>query len=95
MKHVGSIERTMKARRTYKKIKIFLVKNMIPGSDIKELKDGRIVDVAPKYDVLYRWTNGALCYTLAEIKADIDAFFKLCGSCGIEPEMVVETLNQE
>lgn len=85
----------MKAHRTHKKVKIFLVKNMITGSNFKILKDGRIVDTAPKFDVFYRWTNGALCYTLKEIKADIDAFFKLCKSYDIDQEMVVATLNQE
>ena len=61
-----------RAYRNHRGIKIYREKVMICGSDIKELLDGRFVPATPKYDVWYKQSDGARCYTLKEVKKDID-----------------------
>jgi len=62
--------------RTYLGVIIYKEKEKVPGSDLRELKDGRLIECAPIYDTWYKYTGGIRCYTLQECKESIDSIFR-------------------
>lgn len=66
----------MKTYRNYLGVNIFRVKTTIPGSDIRELKDGRMVECNPKYEVSYQFAGSYPYETLKECKESILTVFE-------------------
>jgi len=48
----------------------------------------------PKYEVFYRWADGALCTTLDELKQDVRDILEQARLRDIEEELMVEELNR-
>ena len=60
----------------YRGVIITKEREMIPGSNIKELKDGRFVECKPKfYPPVYKYAGSYPYSTLKECKESIDAVF--------------------
>ena len=80
----------------YKGVKILRVKEMICGSDCKELKNGTLRNCKPKYDIYYQYPNGALHDTRDEVKESIDTVMQQCieHDC-YEKKMFIEIMNKE
>lgn len=76
---------------------IHKVKDIIPGSDLKELKDGRLVPCKPQFEVSYQYAGSYPYDTLAECKASIDATLKSCKEVGGEcrPKEFAAIMNTE
>ena len=51
------------------------VKEEIPGSSLKELKDGRFVECKPQFDTTYQFARSFPYSTLEECKQAIDNIF--------------------
>jgi hypothetical protein len=48
----------------------------------------------PKFEVFYRWADGALCDTLDELRQDVRDILEQARLRGIEEELMVEELNR-
>jgi hypothetical protein len=64
-----------KSLRTHRGVRIFSVKEEIPGSSLKELKDGTMVEVKPKYCTCYCYAGSYKFDTIEEAKASIDEVY--------------------
>ena len=86
----------MRAFKRYRGIRIYRERVRICGSDIKELKDGRLVNVSPKYDVWYKTSDGARCYTVKEVKKDIDNWIAdVMIACEVDEDQALKLCQRE
>lgn len=85
-----------KAYRRYKGVAIYMLKEVVAGSDFKVNENGTISNTAPAYDVYFVLADGDLkCDSLDEIKADIDNMLENAKKLGLPIDMMVDTLNEE
>jgi len=73
-------------------VKIYRVRRLVVGSDFSINKEGVTVDRRAKYDIYYRYADGALCQTVEECKAEIDYCFQQASHRLLDG--MKETLNQ-
>lgn len=85
----------MRTYRNYKGVKIFRLKEMVPGSDCKFNSRDELVPATPKYDIFYTYANGHKCDTLKDIKRDIDDLIIEAETRNIPFATMVERLNDE
>ena len=64
------------------------IKEEIPGSSLKELKDGRLVECKPQFDTTYQFARSFPYSTLEECKQAIDNIFFRCQEIGGETDPV-------
>ncbi len=67
---------------------------MLAGTDFRVTADGQVHRTTPKYEVFYRWADGALCKTLDELRQDVRDILEKARLHGIEEELMVEELNR-
>ena len=72
----------------YLGVKIWKEREQIPGSDIKQLKNGRFVDCKPKYyDPVWKYAGSYPYSTLEEAKQSIDTILARCKEVGGESRL--------
>jgi len=81
----------------YRGVIINVVKDIIPGSDIKELSSGGFKLCAPKYVTSYQYAGSYPCSTLREAKDSIEAIYQSCKALGgvTEKKLFASIMNEE
>ena len=64
------------------------VKEEIPGSSLKELKDGCFVECKPQFDITFQFARSFPYSTLGECKQAIDDIYERCKEVGGETDPV-------
>jgi len=79
----------------YKKVKIYRNREMIPGSNLRELKDGIMKECKPQYyPAQYAHMDGYPCDTLREAKQTIDRIESECRRNGcFDRKTFTEVMN--
>ena len=82
---------------TYRGVKIYQTREEIPGSSLKELKDGTLVPCKSKfYPAVYRYAGSSYPYdSLREIKTAIENIYQRCLETWAEsrPEEFAAVMN--
>lgn len=78
----------------YRGVIIRQEKEIVPWSDMRELKDGRIIPRKPEYEVSWRYVDSYPYPTKQEAKDAVDRIFACAAAKGISEEEVVEIMNQ-
>lgn len=58
--------------KVHKGVKIYRCREQIPGTDLREMKDGIFKDCKPKYIYAYKYIDGYPDNTISEVIESID-----------------------
>ena len=86
----------MKHVKKHLGVKIFKVKEQIPGSDIKILKDGRLKVQKPKFETFYQYAGSFLYDSVEDCIKDIEECKKrLVELDSFDQKTFEEVMNKE
>lgn len=86
-----------KACSVYRGVSIFRKKTIIPGSDFKELKSGRMKECKPKFDTAFKYAGSYPYPTLKECKEAIKHVYAASVASGgtTDPREFAAIMNEE
>lgn len=88
------MNKKQKPFRIHLGVKIYRVKEQIPGSDLRELKDGTMVPCKPQYEIFYQYPGAYKYDSLTEcIQAINKVKQNLEAINSYDPAVFVETMN--
>jgi hypothetical protein len=92
MRHTDTTERPY---RRYRGVAIYRIKDLIIGSDIRELKNGDFQWCKPQYDIYFAFCGGYWEDSLKEVKESIDKLISDAIIHGCTEQSMVDELNED